>query len=402
MCRRPSPDVGGRPPRNGARGIRAGRCTQARGSRRRVDRFLAHLPPERRLGLDVHGVDEAVVEGLLRALAGSEARPRVVLVPIGSAFVSWHRLVTAAARLELDDAQKILLVLAGPLAAPIPPPRRSALARNIVAALGDSAQRLDGECADLPLFLGRDVSERVPRLLCRRELARAKRCGLLFTGDHYGLAASLGAALRDGGVVVDESEVVTLLFGEGVRPCDPAACLSGSSRRRRSSRPNGRGPICSASFSRLSRLTRSTGSAVPSGIYSTASATASRPTSLSTLGSPPASPRFGGPSRGEPWQRREAIGAPLPRSCPISARPRRMRYGSACSTTTMSWRSCGVPAPAGSTSAASLQTTETHLSVNVTPATSTSSGAFRSIWRSMADLSRSTNSRTGGVITRSQ
>ena len=203
-------------------------------------RFLDHLPVGRRFGLDVNGVDDAVVEALLGAVAGSGERPGIVLVPVGGVFGEWKGPGATAARLPLDDARKILSALAGSVAGPFQPARRSALARQVVAALGDAAQRLDGECADLSLFLGRNLSELAPRLLSRNELAAAEKRGLLFSGDHDGFAAALGATLSDGGVVIDDSGVISLLFGGGARPCDPAACLrvlSPSATDRRRGRP---------------------------------------------------------------------------------------------------------------------------------------------------------------------
>jgi len=193
-------------------------------------RFLALILSERRIELDVASIDGVTVESLFRTIAGCHLH--CVLVPIGldpcrhDFWVLQQAGRPSGRNLGLEDAEKILPVLAGLSTESILPNRRSGLACQILEALGDNARHLNGKCDDLCLFLGRANADSDEQLLSRRELAQARDRGLLFVGE-LGLARPLQAVLRGRDVAVADARTVELLFGrQHVRRCDAQACLA--------------------------------------------------------------------------------------------------------------------------------------------------------------------------------
>ena len=193
-------------------------------------RFLALIPAERRIELDVASLDGEVVELLFRTMALCHLH--CVLIPIGldpcrpDVWVSQQAGRPSGHNLGLEDAKKILPVLAGLSTESILPNQRSGLACQILEALGDNTRHLNGKCDDLCLFLGRANANSDEQLLSRRELAQAQDRGLLFAGE-LGLARPLQAVLRDRDVTVADARSVELLFGrQHVRHCDALACLA--------------------------------------------------------------------------------------------------------------------------------------------------------------------------------
>ncbi len=193
-------------------------------------RFLALIPPARRIDLDVAGIEGATVELLFRMIAGCHLH--CVLVPSG--FEPRRHDVRVLQRNdkqtgfnpEPEDAEKVLNVLARLSAESILPNRRSDLACQVLEALGENSRHLDGKCDELYLFLGRANADSDEQLLSRRELAQARERGLLFTGE-LGHARQLQAALRGRDVAVADAHAVKLLFGhQHVRSCDAQACLA--------------------------------------------------------------------------------------------------------------------------------------------------------------------------------